>query len=130
MLTQSATYALRAMVFLAKQEPEKPVLSQTIAEKMEIPRQYLSRILNTLVRNELLSSVRGSKGGFMLAKPAGEIHLRAVVTPFMDLSSFRKCFLGLYRCQEDEMCRIQDKWKPVIEGFERILDETTIDQVL
>ena len=50
MLSQTATYALQAMAFLATHKDEGPILSQTISEEMKIPKNFLSKILNRLVQ--------------------------------------------------------------------------------
>ena len=128
MLTQTATYAIRAMGYLAKEGDGKPVLSQTIADAMEIPKNFLSKILHRLVQEGLIQSVRGTNGGFVLAREAKSITLRQVVAPFTNLAVYKTCFLGLHEC--DGNCGTHRKWLPVVHGLEKLLDGTTIDKVL
>jgi Rrf2 family protein len=128
MLPQTATYAVRAMGYLATHGGDRPVLSQTIAEAMEIPKNFLSKILHRLVKEGIVKSVRGTHGGFVLARDARAITLREVAAPFMNLAAYRNCFLGLHEC--DGSCGTHRKWLPVVHGLERLLDDTTIDKVL
>ena len=128
MLNQTAIYAIRAMGFLAEQKEGLPVLSSTIAEEMEIPKNFLSKILNRLVQAGIIRSIRGRRGGFVIALAPSEIRVRDVADLFMKLDDFKKCFLGLSRCNGS--CGIHIRWKIIIEQFEMLLDETTVDRVL
>jgi len=97
MLTQTATYALRAMGYLASRNGDGPILSQTIAEEMEIPKNFLSKIMHQLVRANLVRSIRGTNGGFELAREPSSIKMVEVVSLFMNISPYRNCFLGVCR---------------------------------
>ena len=127
MLNQTATYALRAMGFLAGQDPNKPTLSSVIAAEMEIPKNFLSKILNRLTQARLVNATRGRRGGVMLAKPPAEIQLFEVVDLFMQIDDFKKCLLGMRGC--DGTCGLHLRWRIISEQFEKILNETTIDQI-
>jgi len=127
-LSQTANYALRAMGYLASREGERPIRAQVIAEAMDIPPTFLSKIMHQLARAGLVVSVRGTNGGFQPARPAAEITLREVVAPFMDLAVYRQCFLGRTEC--DGTCGIHRQWQPIMERFDALLTNTTIDQII
>ena len=127
MLNQTAIYAIRAMGFLAKPDQGESILSTTIAKEMEIPRNFLSKILNRLAQAGLIIATRGRGGGVKLARPASEILLYEVVDLFMKVNDFKKCFLGLRSC--DGSCGLHLRWRIVSEQFEKMLNDTTIDQV-
>lgn len=128
MLSQTATYALQSMAFLAAHKDEGPILSQTISREMGIPKNFLSKILNRLVQAGLVQSIRGTGGGFVLAKNASSISMRDVVSLFMKLDDYKKCFLALKEC--DGSCALHPRWKRIAEQIESMLDETTIDKML
>ncbi len=128
MLSQTATYAMRAMGYIAVHEKGSPVLARTIATEMKIPQNYLSKIVNRLVHAGLLRSIRGTNGGFFLAKDAKDIHIIDVASLFMDTNGFKTCFLGLHEC--DKSCKLHDRWAPIGEQTLKLLKETTIDQLL
>ncbi len=128
MLSQTAAYAMRAMGYIAAHEDSSPVLARTIATEMKIPQNYLSKIVNRLVHAGLLRSIRGTGGGFFLAKDAKDIHFIDVASLFMDSSDFNTCFLGLHEC--DKSCKLHDRWAPIGEQALKLLKETTIDQLM
>lgn len=128
MLNQTAIYAIRAMGFLAKQQDDGPILSSSIAAEMEIPRNFLSKILNRLAQAGLISATRGRGGGVQLARPASKIMLYEIVELFMRLDDFKRCFLGISRC--DGNCGLHLRWRIISEQFEKLLNETTVDQIL
>ncbi len=127
MLSQTGIYAIRAMGYIASKQDEKPLLSRTIAEEMEIPANFLSKILNRLVQAGLIRSLRGRNGGFVMAKPPSEIFIRDIVDLFMQLDDYKNCLLGLEKC--DGSCGLHHRWRNITEQFELMLDRTTIDNV-
>ena len=127
MLNQTAIYALRAMGYLAQQENAGPVLSSLIAKEMEIPHNFLSKILNRLTQAGLIAATRGRNGGVNLARPANEIKLHDIVNLFMSVDDYKRCMLGLNDC--DGSCGLHLRWRIISEQFEKILNETTIDQI-
>lgn len=127
MLNQTAIYAIRAMGFLAKQDHEDPVLSATIAADMNIPRNFLSKIINRLAQAGLVLAIRGRGGGVKLARPAADIFLFEVVGLFMKVDDYKKCFMGLNTC--DGKCGLHLRWRIISEQFEKMLHDTTVDQV-
>ena len=128
MLNQTAIYAIRAMGFLAQQDTEKPVLSSTIASEMNIPRNFLSKILNRLAQAGLILTTRGRGGGVTLSRPRSDILLYEVVNLFMKTNDYKRCLLGLSDC--DGSCGLHLRWRIISEQFEKMLNETTIAQVL
>jgi Rrf2 family protein len=77
-ITSKSRYAVVAMAELAR-SGDSPVPVKELAERREIPDQFLEQLFSTLRRAGLLTSHRGSKGGYTLARPAGEISVLEVV---------------------------------------------------
>lgn len=115
------------MGFLAKQDHEDLILSSTIATEMNIPRNFLSKIINRMAQAGLVLASRGRGGGVKLARPAPDILLHEVVELFMKVDDYKKCFLGLNTC--DGSCGLHLRWKIISEQFEKMLHDTTLDQV-
>jgi Rrf2 family protein len=128
MLSQTATYALRAMSYLASRHGQGPILSQTIAEEMEIPKNFLSKIMHRLVQSGLVLSTRGTRGGFTLSQDPSTIRMIDVVALFMDVKTYASCFLGRAQC--DGTCKVHRKWKPISDQIQAMLENTTIDKIL
>ena len=78
-ISRKIEYGLRAMLFLAGQPERAVVPFRAIAQRMEVPQEFLAKILKTLVRSGLARSSRGSHGGYSLGRPANEITFLDVI---------------------------------------------------
>jgi Rrf2 family protein len=128
-LSTTAQYALRAMVYIASQPPDRPVLAREIAARTDVPIQYLSRILSEAVKEGLLESARGIGGGFRLARPSHTIRLLDILAPYDDVVGRAKCPFGQPWCDDANPCGFHDYWKPLSIAYRRLMEQTTLDQV-
>jgi len=78
-VSRSTGYALLAVGYIAKHQGNGVVLSQDISKQYDIPLEYLLKILQQLVRANVLRSKRGPRGGFSLAKPTNKITMLEVI---------------------------------------------------
>jgi Rrf2 family protein len=78
-VSRSTGYALLAVGYIAKNQGDGVVLSQDISRQYDIPLEYLLKILQQLVRANVLRSKRGPRGGFSLAKPTNKITMLEVI---------------------------------------------------
>ncbi len=78
-LSKKLLFAIEAVVDVAYFAVKAPVRSSDISERHGIPRRYLEQVLQELVRNGILSGQRGPRGGYRLARPAGEINLGEII---------------------------------------------------
>lgn len=78
-ISRSTGYALLAVGYVAQNKNAGTILSQTIAKKYNIPLEYLLKILQQLVRANILHSKRGPHGGFTLARPTKKITMLEIV---------------------------------------------------
>lgn len=112
MLSRTAGYALHATVAIAERCPDGgPVPAAEVAEALDIPANYLAKILHTLAREGILVSERGRTGGFRLARPPETIGLLEVVSGFDDLGRERQCLLGRGTCTEVGGCPAHREWR-------------------
>jgi len=78
-ISRSTGYALLAAGYIAQNQKQGVILSQEISKKYNIPLEYLLKILQQLVKTNLLRSKRGPHGGFSLAKPLKKITLLQII---------------------------------------------------
>ena len=78
-ISRSTGYALLAVGYLAQHQKQRIILSQDISKKYNIPLEYLLKILQQLVKANILRSKRGPRGGFSLARPTKKITLLQVI---------------------------------------------------
>ena len=129
-LSQTATYALRAILCLAEAEGSGPVRVDDIAEELDVPRNYLSKILSVLARADVLQSTRGPRGGFELARAPDELRLSEIVGHFDPPPEAAECLLGKDRCSDDDPCAAHEQWKDVSRSIRTFFDETTLTSLL
>ncbi len=79
LLTKASIYAIFAVVYLAERGQDRPVGGRVIADAHGIPAEYLLKILQQLVRAQVLTSETGRRGGFTLRRPPAEISLLQIV---------------------------------------------------
>jgi Rrf2 family transcriptional regulator, iron-sulfur cluster assembly transcription factor len=126
MISRSATYALRALTFMAAREPDEWSLNREIAAELTLPPQFLTKILRVLAAEGVLMSQRGRSGGFRLARPADQITLLDVVEPFDRLSDRRTCLLGQTTCSDENACPLHDQWRTISDSLCHVLRGWTL----
>ncbi|MHC4293087.1 MAG: RrF2 family transcriptional regulator [Planctomycetota bacterium] len=78
-ISRSTGYALLAAAYIAKHKNEGIILSQTISKEYNIPLEYLLKLLQQLVRANILRSKRGPRGGFSMARPTRRITMLEII---------------------------------------------------
>jgi Rrf2 family protein len=126
MLSQTAEYALRAVLHLAEHAPDHPVPVGDIAQALDVPRNYLSKTLHQLARAGVVTSTFGPGGGFRLAAPAESLTLARVVEPFDSERGERHCLLGRARCADADPCPAHARWKGISAQIEQFFAVTTV----
>lgn len=129
MLNQTAEYALRVVVHLAELPPNESARAATLAATLDVPANYLSKILHQLATEGILRSRRGRNGGFRLARPAVRLSLARVIAPF-DTIGHRRCVLGRPSCKDADPCQAHAKWRPVSTSLTEFLTRTTVADLL
>src|SRR5580704_7942294 len=135
MLSKKSKYALKAMLVLAKEFGQGPVLISDIAQREGIPRKFLELILLELRNQGVLQSRKGKGGGYFLARhphqvTVGEI-LRVVEGPLALIPCVsRTAYMRCQECRDERTCAIRIVMKDVRDATARILDSTTLADVL
>jgi Rrf2 family protein len=128
MLSQTAEYALRAVLAIARGRGQA-IGAAALAKQVGVPPNYLAKTLNVLVRNGVLVGARGRNGGFRLARRASQIPLLDVVTPFDDIRPGRRCLLGRPTCSDQNPCAAHQRWRGVSQRIGDFFAETTVEDV-
>jgi Rrf2 family protein len=129
-LSQTAEYAVRAVLYLAERANGASANVEEIADELSIPQNYLSKTLQQLARAGVLVSSRGKKGGFALATAPDRITLLEVVQPFDQIDGRRQCLLGRPTCSDIRPCEAHARWKKVSEPLAEFFRETTFGDLL
>lgn len=128
MLSRSAAYALRAVLMLAEchEHGEAHVPAARIAARLEVPGNYLSKVLHQLAGTGVLASKRGPGGGFSLAARPADLTVQRVVAPFDSLDDQALCVLRRGRCTDETPCEAHARWSAVAEATRGFFQRTTV----
>ncbi len=126
MLSQTAEYALRAMVALATGKNART--AQDLARQSQVPLDYLSKILNSLARAGLVTGQRGRGGGFQPVRPASQITVLQVVSAVDPLKRIRNCPLGL-AAHGENLCPLHRKLDDAVKSVEEAFATTSIESL-
>lgn len=130
MLNQSAEYALRAVLYMARLGAEKPFKATDIAADLGLPPTYLSKIMHGLVRARVLRSLRGPAGGYSLAIVPEALSIERVVAPFQDLEPEGRCLMGDRACDIEHPCDAHQRWSQMKSEVTSFLQHTTVADML
>lgn len=128
MISQTAEYALRAVVFLASQTGQ-PVTTQKVAAATRVPVGYLSKVLQALGKAGLVDAQRGLRGGYVLARRPGELTVLDVINSVDPLERIRSCPLGA-DCRDGALCALHRRLDDGVAMLEAMFQGTTIAQLL
>lgn len=128
MLSQTVEYALRAVVYLAGEAPHSRTTDQ-VAVATRVPKAYLSKVLQGLVRAGIVHSQRGIRGGMTLAKSAEALTILEVVNAVEPLQRIRVCPLGL-AAHGARLCPLHKRLDSALASVEEAFRSTTLAEVL
>jgi Rrf2 family protein len=127
MLPKTAEYALRAVVWLAAEKGRRES-ADALARRTKIPRRYLHKVLQELVRSGLARSQSGPGGGYSLAAPPAKLTILDVVNAVAPLERIRRCPLGLP--SHTRLCPLHQELDRVYAQTEKALARVTIAGLL
>ncbi len=128
MISQTAEYGLRAIVFLADQNGVSQTTSQ-IAEGTMVPAGYLAKVMQSLSKARVVHAQRGPNGGFVLAKPSDVLTVLDVVNAVDPIRRFPECPLKLPHHGKN-LCPLHRKLDETAALAEQAFGRTTIHELL
>jgi Rrf2 family nitric oxide-sensitive transcriptional repressor len=127
MLPKTAEYALRAVVWLAR-DPEHTAPAQQLAKHTKVPRRYLHAVLQELVRAKILYSQSGPGGGYGIVKSPCEITILDIVNAVAPVERIHRCPLGLRT--HTRLCPLHKELDDVYAATEKAFRRVTIAQLV
>ncbi|WP_396137487.1 RrF2 family transcriptional regulator [Flavobacterium sp.] len=131
MFSKSCEYGIRATIFIATQcYNDTKVGIKEIAQEIDSPMAFTAKILQVLVKNDIIKSSKGVGGGFLVLKEdLALITLSKIVVAIDGDSVFLRCGLGLSNCSEDHPCPVHEKFKFVKQDLAFMLENTTLEEL-
>jgi Rrf2 family protein len=131
MLSKSCIYALRSLVYIGQNATQQHKLGiKEIAEELDLPSHFLSKILQRLVKHKVVQSVKGPHGGFYLNEKSKETTLLTIIEVIDGLAFFTNCGLGLKECSETHPCPLHDDFKVYRDGLYLLFNNKKISELI
>lgn len=127
--SKKCEYGLQAVLYLSTFDKDVVVPSDAIAKKLNIPKEFVSKILQSLTSNNIIASKKGKQGGFQLAKDSNEIKIIDVVAAIDGLEMFNSCVLGFPNCGCSNPCPLHDKWGALRTETYNMLSSETLEMM-
>jgi Rrf2 family iron-sulfur cluster assembly transcriptional regulator len=130
MFSKACEYAIRATLYISARSIDGSKLGiKEIAKEIDSPLPFTAKILQTLSRQGIISSVKGPNGGFYLEPEAKPVFLNAIVKAIDGADVLDNCSLGLKQCSDQYPCPIHHDIKAYKNRLSKILKEKTIQQL-
>jgi Rrf2 family protein len=135
MLSKKTRYAMVALVYLAKNNSQKAIMSTEIAKNEMIPQRFLENILLDLKKMGIIGSKLGKAGGYFLIKAPDEVHLIDIIDHFEGSIAMLYCvseksYQSCEFCKTEETCKIRKVFKDIRESTCKILKDTTLASLI
>ena len=135
MITKKSKYAIKALIYLAKQPPKEPILIESISTDERIPRKFLEAILHDLKVSGFVISKKGIRGGYTLDKAPSDIRLADVIrtingpialVPCVSLNFYEACTI----CPDESKCALHHVMIEVRDATLQILESTSLEDLI
>mgnify|MGYP000846842298 FL=1 len=131
MFSKSTEYALRAVIYIARESTKDSKLGiAEISASIDSPRSFTAKILQLLTAdNKIISSVRGPNGGFYIAEKAKKLPVRSILKAMGEDEILGQCVLGLKKCSDVKPCPMHMQYKVIKEQLINLFENKTIGEL-
>lgn len=131
MFSKACEYGIKASIYIALNSYDGNRVSlKEIAKEIDSPEAFTAKILQALVRNDIINSVKGAHGGFEIPKEEiSSIKLSQIVNSIDGDSIYHGCGLGLNVCDENHPCPVHDQFKVIRNELKLMLESTNLEQL-
>lgn len=125
-LSRITDYGIVLMVRLAQNPDDEARNARNLAAEADLPAPVVSKVLKTLAREGLLSSQRGSKGGYTLARSAEDISVPEMITALEGPISLTECSAHPGACSQELSCDVREPWQRINSAVHDALSKITL----
>lgn len=131
-LSTKGRYGLRAMIDLARYSEEEPVSIGSVALRQNISERYLEQLFALLKKADLVKSIRGASGGYVLAKKAEEISVGDILRALEGSLEPVKCaaFYSEEGCMASDGCVTKYVWQKINDSINQTVNEIMLDELV
>jgi Rrf2 family transcriptional regulator, iron-sulfur cluster assembly transcription factor len=121
---------MQALILIASLEKNEYVLAKQISAVLSIPRDYLNKVMQILVKEKFVKSLKGPQGGFCLAREPQDITIYDIMKAIDGTDFFNNCLLRAALCDAEDPCALHDYWQKVLGQIRSILDRVTLHDLV
>ena len=129
LVTRETDYAVRCILYLAQDSVQIANVTE-VSRKVHIPKTFLAKIFQRLVKAGLVESIRGMNGGFPLAKRPSDISLLDVMTAIQGPVGINVCAVNSKKCSKSSTCSVHPVWVGLRKEVNQRLQEQTIAHLI
>jgi Rrf2 family protein len=129
-LSTRARYGTRALLDIALNGKDRPVLLRDIARRQQISIMYLEHLITPLITTGIIRSIRGARGGVWLARPPHQIKLSEIVLLLEGSLAPVECVDDPNYCPRSASCVTREVWSEMKEAMNSILEATTLQDLV
>ena len=125
-VSRRVDYALRAAIYLARQEPDRPSSVSEISEIEGIPKKFLEKILQSLIQHRVVVSRRGAHGGYLLARKPADVSFQDVMEAVEGPLAINVCVGENAQCAISSSCGMRRIWAEGQRRLDDLFSATTL----
>ena len=128
-LSNSSQYAIRILSYMALEQDSKLLNATQLAETLQIPYKFLTKIMTEVVKSGLVVSIRGREGGYRFEKPTSQIIVSEILKIFNDSIEDKQCVLGIGFCNGLCKCALHDQWMEPKLLMQKMFEESSLADI-
>lgn len=126
--SKACEYAIKSCIFIAQQSLSNRVTSvKQVSEAIDAPLPFTAKILQQMVKAEILQSLRGKQGGFIIVEE--KINTKKIIDIVKIIDGediFTNCGLGLKKCSDANPCPVHNDYKPIRNGLLKLVNDFSL----
>ena len=128
MFSKACEYGIKSAIFIAQSSMSGRAASlKEVSEAIGSPEADTSKVVQELTRNQIITSIKGRAGGYLIEKPKLEVtKLSAIVMAIDGDAIYKGCGLGLENCNEQKPCSLHNQFKVIREDLRFMIENTLI----
>ncbi|MGK9476833.1 RrF2 family transcriptional regulator [Melioribacter sp. OK-6-Me] len=108
--SKACELGIQAVLYLSIKKEKVVFSAEEISKELKVPKEFVSKVLQTLTYKGIVGSKKGKNGGFYLAKSPSNIYLIDIIEAIDGDKIFKSCVLGFPGCSDENPCPVHDKW--------------------
>ena len=129
LFSKKCELALQATLFLSTKNDKEIYNALDVSKELKVPKEFVSKMLQSLTDSGIVGSKKGKHGGFYLARKPNKIKLIEIVNAIDGDKIFKNCVLGFPNCSNENPCPVHNKWGKIRDDAYKMLTEETLEEL-